>query len=110
MMKPKRIQLKRTKGWRIPKNTVVVSRPGKWGNPFKIGGYVEIPRSYGSTLQLLRDNAAAVKRFELMVQQELTPPFRIANIQAELKGKNLACWCKKSEICHADVLLKIANA
>lgn len=26
-----------------------------------------------------------------------------------LKNKNLACWCKKNESCHCDVLLRIAN-
>lgn len=36
-MKPIGIQLRRTKGWRLPPNTVVVSRPSKWGNPFKKG-------------------------------------------------------------------------
>lgn len=27
-----------------------------------------------------------------------------------LRGKNLACWCKLGEPCHADVLLELANA
>ena len=27
----------------------------------------------------------------------------------ELKGKNLACWCKPGTPCHADVLLRMAN-
>jgi hypothetical protein len=36
-MTPKRIQLRRTRGWRKPDNTVVVARPTKWGNPFKVG-------------------------------------------------------------------------
>ena len=31
---PQRVQLRRTKGWRKPPNTVVVARPSKWGNPF----------------------------------------------------------------------------
>jgi len=31
---PKRIQRQRTKGWRLPANTVIVSRPSPWGNPF----------------------------------------------------------------------------
>lgn len=30
-------------------------------------------------------------------------------IVAELKGKNLACWCAPGAPCHADVLLDIAN-
>ena len=29
--------------------------------------------------------------------------------RVELRGKNLACWCKPGEPCHADVLLEIAN-
>lgn len=29
--------------------------------------------------------------------------------QIELAGKNLACWCKPGEPCHADVLLELAN-
>lgn len=41
---PQRIQRKRTKGWRMPENTVYVGRPTVWGNPFKyraeIGGLV----------------------------------------------------------------------
>jgi len=31
---PRRIQRKRTKGWRMPPNTVYVGRPTVWGNPF----------------------------------------------------------------------------
>jgi hypothetical protein len=28
----------------------------------------------------------------------------------ELRGKNLACWCRPGATCHADVLLELANA
>lgn len=31
---PRRIQLRRTAGWRLPPDTVVCSRPGVLGNPF----------------------------------------------------------------------------
>ncbi|MDX0178660.1 DUF4326 domain-containing protein [Sinorhizobium meliloti] len=27
----------------------------------------------------------------------------------ELRGKNLACWCRPGAPCHADVLLQVAN-
>ncbi|XWO59890.1 DUF4326 domain-containing protein (plasmid) [Pseudomonas luteola] len=33
---PARIQLRRTKGWRLPEGAVRVARPGKWGNPFRV--------------------------------------------------------------------------
>ena len=43
-MTPKRIQCKRTKGWRMPTNAVYVGRPTAFGNPFiyrqRIGGLV----------------------------------------------------------------------
>lgn len=32
---PKRIQRKRTAGWRMPEGAVYVGRPSKWGNPFR---------------------------------------------------------------------------
>ena len=33
---PKRVQLSRSKGWRMPPNTISVARPGGWGNPFRV--------------------------------------------------------------------------
>lgn len=32
-----------------------------------------------------------------------------ADIRAELRGKDLACWCPLGRPCHADVLLDVAN-
>lgn len=34
---PRRIQLRRTKGYRKPPEAVTVARPTKWGNPFVVG-------------------------------------------------------------------------
>lgn len=28
----------------------------------------------------------------------------------ELRGKNLACWCREGAPCHADALIEMANA
>jgi hypothetical protein len=42
IMKPKRIQRKRTKGWRMPQNATYVGRPTRWGNPFSIGDFYQI--------------------------------------------------------------------
>lgn len=36
MSEPVRVQLRRTKGWRMPANTVSVARPGRWGNPERV--------------------------------------------------------------------------
>lgn len=94
-----RIQLKRTKGWRMPPNTVKVDRSTKWGNPWKGGGTICGGRrlSAKDAVGLFRESAIAGELFDA---DELT----------ELRGKNLACWCKPGAPCHADVLLEIANA
>lgn len=41
---PKRIQLRRTKGYRKPEGAIVVSRPSKWGNPFEYRTYRGLAR------------------------------------------------------------------
>lgn len=101
MSAPERIRLSRNAGWRKPENTIVVSRPSKWGNPYKLGGGHE----------------SAVEQFEMLVTNpELAlkhanchPVPTLAEIRAELAGKNLACWCPLDKPCHADVLLRLAN-
>lgn len=95
---PERVQLKRTKGWRKPPNTVVVARPSKWGNPFRVGV----------------DGSAAecVEAFRHDLNVRDGTPVMGANMRAcleELRGKNLACWCRLDAPCHADVLLEFAN-
>lgn len=44
MSEPKRIQRKRTKGWRMPEGAVYVGRGSKWGNPFAVGRVSDWPR------------------------------------------------------------------
>jgi hypothetical protein len=90
-----RIQRKRTKGWRMPDGAVSVSRPGKWGNPFKI--------EEGLTAQ------GAVNLFRSYLLNGMLS-FTVDDVRRELKGKNLACWCRPDGVCHADVLLEIANS
>jgi len=52
MAEPQRIQLKRTKGWKLPEGAVNVARhssgKGKWGNPFRIGHKVICPGRWGT--------------------------------------------------------------
>lgn len=36
-MNPIRIQRKRSKGWKMPENTVYVGRPTRWGNRYLVG-------------------------------------------------------------------------
>ena len=101
MAKPQRIQLSRRKGWRMPENTVSVARPGRWGNPFKVGNFIENVKT--------EDRAGAVAAFrEMLTIDERNYPDTGA-IRAALRGKNLACWCPLDQPCHADVLLELAN-
>lgn len=95
----KRIQLKRSKGWRKPENTKVVSRPTKYGNPFN---WQELG-SKDKAVEMFKDWLNG----EIEVYQDKRQV--ILDSLPELKGKNLACWCKADESCHADVLLELAN-
>ena len=74
----------------MPDNTVYVGRGSKWGNPFTIEPGV-----------MSREESIAHYRTyaEGFTAEELN----------ELRGKNLACWCKEGLPCHADVLLELAN-
>lgn len=87
---PVRIQLKRSKGWKMPPDTVKVDRSTKWGNPYRIGTC------------LIPDAKAAVDAFAANLP--------LGDFAQELRGKNLACWCRLEQPCHADVLLRVANA
>jgi hypothetical protein len=91
---PVRVQLKRTKGWRKPEGTVVVARPTRWGNPFRLG----IDGDRARCADLYRQ---ALDTGEL--------PFSAADVRRQLAGVDLACWCPLDEPCHADVLLEVAN-
>jgi hypothetical protein len=53
---------------------------------------------------LLRDPRVPLSGFN----RERVPP-SVLNVVAELAGKDLVCWCKPGQPCHADVLLEIAN-
>jgi hypothetical protein len=105
-----RIRLSRAKGWRLPENAVNVARPGPWGNPFVVGKD--------------GDRARCVELFELALAGYLCVSTSHATIDAQralfrhvhkhlgqLRGKDLACWCRlDGKPCHADVLLRLANA
>ena len=107
-MKTQRIQLSRKKGWRKPENTVVVSRPTKWGNPFNWQDCDDsLPDREKKRLATLDyKNWLTKSKWEIYFTERRQ---WILDHVHELRGKNLACWCKLDEPCHADVLLKLAN-
>lgn len=88
MSKPKRIQLRRTKGWRMPPNTKSVARPSPYGN-------------YAGSTKADFDRDIA--------EMSNTDRAFFMDRVAELRGLNLACWCPLDQPCHADTLLELAN-
>lgn len=137
--KPKRIQRRRTKGWRMPEGAVYVGRPTKWGNPFDFrrSEYCWAALSFGCRADRVGRQEASVRAFRdwidpphgrrtLKMEQQpklandrgevaLGPLIKAGeapsreDIRAALRGKNLACFCKPGAPCHADVLLEVAN-
>lgn len=95
--KPSRIQLRRHKGWRMPPNTVKVDRTTRFGNPYQAGKDGDGDRAH--LVELYR---AYLERPE---QADL-----VTDICTTLRDRNLACWCPLDQPCHADILLRLANA
>jgi hypothetical protein len=119
---PMRVQRKRTKGYRLPPNTVCVTRPGPFGNRFRSsrdvrgsnGRAVEAFRLYlrrrwtGLERELLKGGndpvvvALAIAALEIRRDQ-------LDEHLSKLRGRNLACYCVPGAPCHGDVLLSYVN-
>lgn len=136
-MNPVRVQRRRTKGWRMPENTVYVGRGSKWGNRWAIhqgdqkmdfrwvvgAGAEKFQKTLNfndvqvMTFETRREAAAyAAQQYEKDVSGVLggadgdSAERQIRDELNTLYTKNLACWCPLNQPCHADVLLEIANA
>jgi hypothetical protein len=120
-MTPKRIQRKRTKGWRMPAGAVYVGRPTFWGNPFAVTKACPAKQAVRSYRRLIKtwsqaaimravkfadDGQPAVLEALALIVWRNTARTRLH----ELRGKDLCCWCPLDQPCHADVLLELANA
>ena len=107
MTAPKRIQMSRQHPWRTEHpDAVIVARPSKWGNPFKIGDVAMVRMLWNGTLSEFEFDMTRALAVELYRQRFIHD---IEWIRAELAGRDLACWCPLDVPCHADVLLEIAN-
>jgi len=103
--KPRRIQLSRRKGWKMPPNTVKVDRTTPWGNPFVVG------KPGGAYTAKVMDRRHA---WQLYASIAVDNEKLVRAAREHLRGKNLACWCPlpgpyEADECHAAVLLEIAN-
>ena len=88
---PRRVQIDwRKKGGRKPHGVMLCARPSKYGNPYdwrELGRLESIER-YARYLDAMNERERA----------EFLQPLRKAN--------GLACYCKLSEPCHVDELIK----
>jgi hypothetical protein len=100
----------------MPPNTMKVDRATRWGNPYPVD-------AYGRELALALFRNTVEGCWSPGLVEHLDDPtvqtiyllhtsFRAQHAFSDvraLRGKNLACWCKPGEPCHADVLLELAN-
>lgn len=116
----KRIQRKRTKGWKMTDNTVYVGRPTKFGNPFRLtpDGWIE---SYSTARHILDpwilwsghggwELSDIIDLYKMWLTEDLQKRYKFLPIPpdiSELKGKDLACWCPPDKPCHVDVLIEL---
>lgn len=137
MARPVRLQLSRRRGFDLQALSaalnglpaVKVARPSLWGNPFIIGSPSGCKFQDGGDptpliASLSREQAIEFYRKALrgFLSPEMHPwghrwyeAFRRrlncspSEWLSTLRGKNLGCFCKPGDACHADVLLEMAN-
>ncbi|MEU0671329.1 DUF4326 domain-containing protein [Streptomyces sp. NPDC006172] len=132
---PRRIQRRRTKGWRTPTDSqgrkpIYVGRGTPFGNPCT---QVRMPALDGSEWEhegrlgkVSGQRHAFVhpdKTITWHLVKDATPEQAVAmyrgwlarrqdlaeRARQELAGRDLMCWCPPGRPCHADVLLELAN-
>lgn len=82
----------------MPEGAVYVGRPTIFGNPFPVNDDYNALAMFRRWIEGKRGTGGGgLRRLALLVRL------------AELRGKDLACWCKDGDPCHADILLELAN-
>lgn len=118
---PYRVQLLRTRGWRMPPNTIKVARPGIWGNPFWVSRW----RDAATCVALFEDamkgiwnpaTSAHLPQAWCGYSEHVEWQAKMAKLGGHplelvktLRGHNLACFCHLDDPCHVDTLLRLAN-
>ena len=92
----KRIQRKRTKGWKMPEGAIYVGRPTIWGNPFRVSPNMPA--------------LEAKRRYAVYIYAKVKGNREWRTEFEKLRGHDLACWCPLDQPCHADVLIELLDA
>jgi hypothetical protein len=124
-MAPERIQRKRTRGFRLPPNTVCVTRPGPLGNPWLIirddsgernGWWVHHDSAKHShfgggnfgafATTIARAREIAVEAFRVTTVHDI-PADQLDRIR---QADYIACYCDPDDgmACHGDALIEAA--
>ncbi|MGA6223504.1 DUF4326 domain-containing protein [Streptomyces umbrinus] len=132
---PRRIQRRRTKGWRAPADATYVGRGSKWGNPFAVVRTDHPDRPWrlvdvNDRSRSLREDpqyfTEADKVYGLGMAKRLFELHTgvlgiyeydadaLADLRRALAGRDLMCWCLlpvpgQPDHCHGAVLLELAN-
>ncbi|MGW2181288.1 DUF4326 domain-containing protein [Streptomyces sp. NPDC001732] len=107
-----RIQRRRDRGWRKPKQCVIVDRTSHFGNPFTVAhlmdviGYKE-PEARQTAVAEFRHWLRGGRAYWTSPEGDQRREKILARLP-ELCGMDLACTCPPGEQCHADVLLEWA--
>ena len=122
MTTPIRLRLSRAKGFDLQAHSLAtnglpavnVGRPSRWGNPFIVGKDGTRAECVSLYVKLTCMSLLCLSRLDNLSQQEAALA-TVRKHRKELRGHNLACWCPlpepgQNDLCHAAVLLEIANA
>lgn len=107
----------------MPAGAIYVGRPGVWGNPFwHVEKFHGRERAVGLYRAMVTEgwNPRLIVDFTHEYGREVAEDFHewlkrlgehpVERAVSELRGHDLACWCRLDAPCHADVLLEVANA
>lgn len=86
---------------------MICDRRSKWGNWFVVGESATVTNPKNKS-QLIVIRSITEENCLRLFREYQAEPMR-EQAQAELRGKNQACWCHLSKPRHVDIWLEIAN-
>lgn len=93
----------------MPIGAVYVGRPTVYGNPWTLADAAHL-----TDLSETEKWQWIVDRYERELRERGGTGedtfIRLPDLKDALRGRDLACWCPPGRPCHADVLLRVANA
>lgn len=109
-----RVQRKREKGYRLPPNTLVVTRGTPFGNQWQVR---KTPKGWlvtdGIIGYLIEDEDMAYRMAVLLFQDSINSRVNLMQLFVDIcenRGiEHVACFCPVDMPCHGDVWLEVWN-